>query len=335
MSNSNIIGVQFEEVGKIYYFDASRYPDLQPGDPVIVCTSRGLQLANITQVDLNIEELDLNSFKSVERPATPQDLLQRKSLKLKEEEMTVRIYKHLNEQGLSAIKVVSVEYSLDGDRLFILINSESSVNFSIKRLHQDIQNMDKNVQLEIRQIGPRDAAKLIGGMGACGLETRCCSKFLTEFESISIRMAKTQDISLTPSEITGMCGRLRCCLLYEYDQYVEAIKTLPRRRRKVLTPMGEGRVVQILPLRQSVIVDLPNIGPRQFTKEALDRAEKIEKGEVVPPLPKEETPPDVVVSRPEDQEVAREKESEKQNNRKKTSSRRRGRLSRHSKRQNK
>lgn len=334
MSHSNIIGVQFEQVGKIYYFDASRYSELQPGDPVIVRTSRGLQLANITQVNLDVKELDLNSFKSVERPATAQDLLQRKSLKLKEEEITKRILAHLNEQGLSAVKVVSVEYSLDGDRLFILLNSESSVNFNIKRLHQDIQTMDKDVQLEIRQIGPRDAAKLIGGMGACGMETRCCSKFLTEFSSISIRMAKTQDISLTPSEITGMCGRLRCCLLYEYDQYVEAIKTLPRRRRKVITPMGEGRVVQILPLRQSVIVDLPNIGPRQFSKEALDRAEKIEKGEAVPPLPEVETHPDVVVSRPEDQEVAREGDPQRQSSRKKASSKRRGRSSRRSKRRN-
>ena len=332
MSNNNIIGVQFEPVGKIYYFDASRYPDLQPGDPVIVSTSRGLQLAHITQVNLDVEALDLSSFKSVERPATAQDLLQRKSLKLKEEQITERIIAHLNEQDLSAVKVVSVEYSLDGDRLFILLNSESSVNFNIKRLHQDIQNMDKDVQLEIRQIGPRDAAKLIGGMGACGMETRCCSKFLTEFASISIRMAKTQDISLTPSEITGMCGRLRCCLLYEYDQYVEAIKTLPRRRRKVITPMGEGRVVQILPLRQAVIVDLPNIGQRQFTKEALDRAEKIEKGEAVPPLLEVEKKPDVVVSRPEDQEVVREDHAQKRTNRKKTSSKRRGRSSRRSKR---
>jgi cell fate regulator YaaT (PSP1 superfamily) len=334
MSNSNIIGVQFEQVGKIYYFDASRYPDLQPGDPVIVRTSRGLQLANITQVNLDIEALDLSSFKSVERPATAQDLLQRKALKLKEEEMTERILAHLIQQDLSAIKVVSVEYSLDGDRLFILLNSESSVNFNIKRLHQDIQNMDKDVQLEIRQIGPRDAAKLIGGMGACGMETRCCSKFLTEFASISIRMAKTQDISLTPSEITGMCGRLRCCLMYEYDQYVEAIKTLPRRRRKVITPMGEGRVVQILPLRQAVIVDLPNVGPRQFTKEALDRAEKIENGEEVPPLLDVDAKPNVVVSRPEDQEVIREQGTQKQLNRKKTSSKRRGRTSRRSKRRN-
>lgn len=285
MTQSNIIGVQFEEVGKIYFFDASRYPDLKVDDPVVVRTSRGLQLAKIIQVNIDQTDLDLNSFKSVERPATPKDLLNRKALELQEDEARETIREYLIENGLSGVKLVSVEYSLDGNRLFLLINSESSVTYNIKKVHQDIQKLFKDVELEIRQIGPRDAAKLIRGMGACGLETRCCSKFLTEFSSISIRMAKTQDISLTPSEITGMCGRLRCCLMYEYDQYVEAIKTLPKRKRKVQTPMGEGRVVQILPLRQAVIVDLPEIGPRQFTKEELDHAEKVARGEKVDPLP--------------------------------------------------
>ena len=280
MTQSNIIGVQFEEVGKIYYFNASRYPEIKVGDPIVVRTSRGLQLAKIIQVKIDEQNLDLNSFKSVERPATPKDLLTRKALAIEEEKAKEKIREHLIENRLSGIKVVSAEFSLDGNRLFLLINSESSVTYNIKKLHSDIQKLFKDVHLEIRQIGPRDAAKLIRGMGACGLETRCCSKFLTEFNSISIRMAKTQDISLTPSEITGMCGRLRCCLMYEYDQYVEAIKTLPKRKRKVQTPMGEGRVVQILPLRQSVIVDLPEIGPRQFTKEELDHAEKVAKGEI-------------------------------------------------------
>lgn len=334
MSHSNIISVQFEDVGKNYYFDASRYPDLKPGDPVIVRTSRGLQLANISQVHVDEKDLDLNSFKSVERPATPQDLLQRKALGIKEAEMIVRIREHLNANGLSAVKVISAEYSLDNNRLFVLLNCDTSVNFNIKKLHQDIQAMDKDASLEVRQIGPRDAAKLIRGMGACGLETRCCSKFLTEFSSISIRMAKTQDISLTPSEITGMCGRLRCCLLYEYDQYVEAIKTLPKRKRKVTTPMGEGRVVQVMPLRQSVIVDLPEIGPRQFTKKELDRAEKAAKGEEVTPLPEEKPATDVMVSRAEDQAVDRDNEPGKNDHHDSTSNRGRGRQSRRSNKRN-
>jgi cell fate regulator YaaT (PSP1 superfamily) len=323
MSNQYIIGVQFEEVGKNYYFDASRYPDLKPGDPVIVRTSRGLQLANITQVDLAVDDLEMNAFKAVERPATPQDLLQRQSLVIKEQEIVERIREHLKEQGLSAVKVLSAEFSLDGERLFILINNDTSVNVNAKRLQQEIKGMVKDVDVDLRQIGPRDAAKLIGGMGACGLEKRCCSQFLTDFASISIRMAKTQDISLTPSEITGMCGRLRCCLDYEYEQYVEAIKTLPKRKRKVITPMGEGRVIQILPLRQAVIVDLPNLGPRQFTKEELDRAERIANGEEVEPLPSVEPKPDTIVSRPEDQVITREKQPPQKPGHQ-TSSKRRG-----------
>jgi cell fate regulator YaaT (PSP1 superfamily) len=298
---------------------------------VVVETSRGLQLATISQVQLDEEDLEFSSFKSVEGPATSKDLLQRKANALKEEDVKEKIRAYLNESNLSAIKVISAEYSLDGKRLFILINSESSVNFNIKRLHQEIQKLVKGIHLEIRQIGPRDAAKLIKGMGACGLETRCCSKFLTEFSSISIRMAKTQDISLTPSEITGICGRLRCCLMYEYDQYVEAIKSLPKRRKKVLTPMGEGRVIQILPLRQSVIVDVPNIGPRQFTKEALDRAEKIHNGEEVPPLPDKEIKSEPIVSRPEDQDVSRiKKDRQSDRSRNDRSKNRRGRRSRRS-----
>jgi cell fate regulator YaaT (PSP1 superfamily) len=336
MNSRNIISVQFEEVGKQYFFEASRFPDLKVGDPVVVETSRGLQLATISQVHLDEEDLEFSSFKSVEGPATSKDLLQRKANALKEEDVKEKIRTYLNANNLSAIKVISAEYSLDGKRLFILINSESSVNFNIKRLHQEIQKLVKGIHLEIRQIGPRDAAKLIKGMGACGLETRCCSKFLTEFSSISIRMAKTQDISLTPSEITGICGRLRCCLMYEYDQYVEAIKSLPKRRKKVLTPMGEGRVIQILPLRQSVIVDVPNIGPRQFTKEALDRAEKIHNGEEVPPLPDKEIKSEPIVSRPEDQDVSRIKTDRRSDrSRPDRSKNRRGRRSRRSNQSNK
>jgi hypothetical protein len=190
--------------------------------------------------------------------------------------------------------------------------------------------MVKGVHLEIRQIGPRDAAKMIQGMGACGMEKRCCSQFLTQFSSISIRMAKTQDISLTPSEITGMCGRLRCCLSYEYDQYVEAIKTLPKRKKRIQTPMGEGRVIQILPLRQIVIVDIPEIGPRQFTREDLDRAEKMARGEKIAPVKAQESSKEVTMSRPEDQKVDRSNQNKQKKSKSRSSRRRRGRRSRKS-----
>ena len=124
----------------------------------------------------------------------------------------------------------------------------------LKTLKRDMQKKFSSPQVEMRQIGPRDVAKLLGGMGACGLETRCCSKFLTEFSPISIKMAKEQGISLTPTEITGMCGRLRCCLVYEYDQYVAARKELPKRNKRVVTPKGEGKVTDIIPMSNTIMV---------------------------------------------------------------------------------
>ncbi|NUM49291.1 MAG: hypothetical protein HUU38_31710 [Anaerolineales bacterium] len=129
---------------------------------------------------------------------------------------------------------------------------------------------------EFRLIGPRDVAKILGGMGACGLETRCCSTFLTEFSPVSIKMAKAQGIALTPSEITGMCGRLRCCLIYEYEQYVEARKTLPKLNKRVITPLGEGKVVNVLPLKQAVLVDVPEKGLTEFLKHEIEPWDEVE-----------------------------------------------------------
>jgi cell fate regulator YaaT (PSP1 superfamily) len=128
----------------------------------------------------------------------------------------------------------------------------------------------------MRQIGPRDVAKILGGMGACGLENRCCSMFLTEFSPISIKMAKEQGISLTPSEITGMCGRLRCCLVYEYEQYVEARKQLPKRGKRVVTPQGEGKVVDVFPLKGSVMVEFESGGHAEFVQMDLQPWDELE-----------------------------------------------------------
>jgi cell fate regulator YaaT (PSP1 superfamily) len=110
----------------------------------------------------------------------------------------------------------------------------------------------------------------MGGMGACGLETRCCTRFLTEFSSISIRMAKEQSVSLTPSEITGMCGRLRCCLIYEYQNYVDARQQLPKRNKMVKTPKGIGKVVDVNPLQALIFVEIPELGVVQFPKEEIE-----------------------------------------------------------------
>ena len=133
-----------------------------------------------------------------------------------------------------------------------MFSAEQKIDTTVlqKRLQRKFE-----ARIEMRQIGPRDVAKLLGGFGACGI-TRCCSTFLTDFSPISIKMAKAQGVSLNPSEITGMCGRLRCCLVYEYEQYVEARRQLPRRNKRVGTPHGEGRVLDQLPLRDAVLVEV-------------------------------------------------------------------------------
>ncbi len=263
MAQPFIVGIRFSAIGKIYHFDASSLTDLRVGDHVVVETSRGWQLGNVAQVVSNPESMQ-GGIKPINRRATPRDLLMRKMWQQKEADVITAGVRRVSELGLVGIKIVGAEYSFDGTRLSVFFSTESEEKVELKSLRPDIQKMFSPAQVELRQLGPRDVAKMLCGMGACGLETRCCSRFLMEFSSISIRMAKEQDISLTPSEITGMCGRLRCCLIYEYDQYVEARKRLPKRNKRVITPAGEGRVVDVSPLRETVIVELPEVGQREF-----------------------------------------------------------------------
>ncbi|MBL8098524.1 MAG: stage 0 sporulation protein [Anaerolineales bacterium] len=263
-----IIGVRFTKVGKIYHFDSSSLPDLRKGEHVIVDTTRGKHLGEVVQVLEEIPPKPEGGWKSVERRATPRDLLLQQSWKNKQTEAMINCRARASELGLlDTIKIVSAEYNYDGTRLAFLFSTDIEEKVDLKSLKKDMQELYPNKHIELRQIGPRDVAKLLGGMGACGIETRCCSKFLTDFSPISIKMAKEQGISLTPNEITGMCGRLRCCLIYEYEQYVEARKTLPKRNKKVITPKGEGKVIDVIPMSDKVVVliEVPNERPQQHT----------------------------------------------------------------------
>lgn len=232
------------------------------------------QVAQIVSEPISPPE---GSWKQIDRRATPRDLLLRISWQQKEAEVVETARKRAAELSLSGIKIVMAEYSFDGTRLTIFFSTEAEEKVELKSLRQDLQKKYSPAQVDLRQIGPRDVAKLMGGMGACGLETRCCTKFMTEFSSISIRMAKEQNISLTPSEITGMCGRLRCCLIYEYEQYLAARKNLPKKNKRVITPQGEGRVVEVLTLKEAVVVELPEVGLREFTKDQIQPADEYEK----------------------------------------------------------
>jgi cell fate regulator YaaT (PSP1 superfamily) len=266
----NIIGVRFTKIGKIYHFDSSTIPDMGVGEHVIVDTSRGRHLGEVVQLVKEPAERPEGGWRSVERRATPRDLLLLQSWQSKQTEAMINCRARASELGLTQLKIVAAEYNYDGSRLAFLFSTESDEKVDLKSLKRDMHDLYPNTHIEMRQIGPRDVAKIIGGMGACGLETRCCSMFLTEFSPISIKMAKEQGISLTPNEITGMCGRLRCCLIYEYEQYVEARNQLPKRNKRVVTPKGEGRVVDIIPMSNKVMVLIEAEEGKRFV-ETFDR----------------------------------------------------------------
>src|SRR3990172_274827 len=253
---TTIVGIRFHKLGKIYHFDATAHTErVHEGDFVLVSTARGRQIGQVVQF-VNEAQQPEGGWRSIERPASAQDMLLQQSWKSREPEALVVCRERAVQLALRGVKIVAAEYGYDGSHLTYLFSVEGEDKPELKSLRGDMQQRFVKSQVELRQIGPRGVARLIGGLGACGLPSRCCSKFLTEFSPISIKMAKAQGISLNPSEITGMCGRLRCCLIYEYEQYVQARAELPKRNKRVITPAGEGRVAEVLALKQSVIVAL-------------------------------------------------------------------------------
>lgn len=271
-----VVGIRFQKVGKVYHFDASSYPELQAGDFAIVDTSRGRQLGEVVQVLEHPQLPPEGTWKSIQRKATARDLVLRQLWQKKEVEAMINCRAKAAELKLEGVKVVAAEFSFDGSRLSFLYSTETGEKVELRALRNAMQRTYPRSRVEMRQIGPRDVAKILGGMGACGLETRCCSMFLTEFSPISIKMAKEQGISLTPTEITGMCGRLRCCLIYEYEHYVAARKQLPKRGKRVISPQGEGKVVDVFPLKDSALVDLGETGVHEFLREDLQPWDELE-----------------------------------------------------------
>ncbi|MBN1303757.1 MAG: stage 0 sporulation protein [Anaerolineales bacterium] len=277
---ANIIGVRFLPIGKVYHFYSDAVPDIKVSDYVIVETSRGHHLGEVVQLlEENPGSYD-GDLKKVERRATTADLLLQQTWRSRQTEAMINCRELASRLGLlNQIKIIAAEFNFDGSRLTIMYSSESEEKVDLKSLRRDLNKQYSKSQVDLRQIGPRDVAKIIGGMGACGIETRCCSRFLTDFSPISIKMAKEQGISLTPSEITGMCGRLRCCLIYEFELYVEARKKLPKRKKRVITPKGEGLVVDLYPLRDSVLVRLDsddnNASFQEFKREELEPWEEL------------------------------------------------------------
>ena len=246
-----IVGIRFKRAGKVYYFDPAGI-DLEINDYVIVETSRGQELAKVVIAPRQVLANEATGpLKPVMRKAEPGDVKHAEELENKAEKALIECGKMIGELQLP-MKLLSAEYNLDGSRLTFLFSAEERVDF--RELVRQLTKQFK-VRVELRQVGTRDEAKLIGGFGRCG-RPLCCMSFISEFDPVSIRMAKDQDLPLNPMKISGVCGRLMCCLGYESEQYRAMKEKLPKVGQQVSTSMGEAKVVGSNPLKETVLVEL-------------------------------------------------------------------------------
>lgn len=214
MNDKRVVGVRFKRAGKIYYFDPGD-ATLANGDTVIVETIRGTEAAEVVATDRSVPESALNQpLRPVIRKATSEDLAQVEENRRKEKEALRICAEKVAEHGLD-MDLVGADYTFDRAKLIFYFTSEGRVDF--RQLVRDLSSHFKT-RIELRQIGVRDEAKMLGGLGPCGRQLCCCT-FLSEFQPVSIRMAKKQDLSLNPTKISGLCGRLMCCLRFESEQY--------------------------------------------------------------------------------------------------------------------
>jgi cell fate regulator YaaT (PSP1 superfamily) len=254
-----IVGVRFKRAGKVYYFDPVGV-DLKGYDYVVVQTARGIELGQVTIAPKQVEASDLTAeLKPIMRKASEDDVKRAQSFADKEANAMAECTKLIEKFNLK-MKLVSAEYNLDGTRLTFYFTADERVDF--RELVRELTAYFKT-RIELRQIGPRDQAKLVGGLGRCG-RALCCVSFLSEFNPVSIKMAKEQDLPLDPMKISGVCGRLQCCLAYENTQYHEAKMLLPRRGQKVKTPDGVGIVIGGNPLRERVLVEMESQAEAEF-----------------------------------------------------------------------
>ena len=248
-----VIGVRFKDSGKIYHFDPGDVP-LAVGDWAIVETARGPELGRIAAapVDLPPAEL-LGEIKPVLRRAAQADMDNLAHLQQYLDEALAICAERVVEHKLP-MQLVKAEYNFDGSRLTFFFTSDKRVDF--RGLVRDLARTF-HTRIELRQVGPRDEAKLLGGIGPCG-RPLCCSTFLPDFARVSIKMAKDQDLPLNPVKISGVCGRLLCCLSYEHEQYLDIKAELPARGAWVQTPEGPGEVIAVNVVRETVTVELTN-----------------------------------------------------------------------------
>jgi cell fate regulator YaaT (PSP1 superfamily) len=234
------IGVRFKKVGKIYYFSPANL-DIHCGDKVIVETIRGVECGEVVLADREIEEKSLNSpLKTVIRVATAKDFEVIERNKKKEKDAFGICEEKIKKHGLK-MDLVDVECTFDNNKLLFYFTAENRVDF--RELVKDLASVFRT-RIELRQIGVRDEAKMLGGLGICG-QPFCCSRFLGEFQPVSVKMAKEQSLSLNPTKLSGTCGRLMCCLKYESEAYEDLLKTTPKCGAYVKTSDGKGVVTDV------------------------------------------------------------------------------------------
>ncbi|HID62015.1 MAG TPA: stage 0 sporulation protein [Anaerolineae bacterium] len=265
-----VVGVRFRRAGKIYYFDPTGFEDLEVGTYVIVDTARGEDVGQVVVAPRQVaDDKVVGQLKGILRRAEPWDLLQMQHFRDREEQALEKCRQKIAEYGLP-MKVVKAEYNFDGSRLVFYFTAEKRVDF--RKLVRELAKTFRS-RIELKQIGVRDEAKMIGDLGRCG-RPLCCASFLCEFNPVSIKMAKQQDLPLSPMEISGVCGRLLCCLAYENDYYAEVKKKLPRVGDVVVTSHGAGKVVGINVLKETLSVELDSEATVEISAKELVTDEK-------------------------------------------------------------
>ena len=250
---AKVIGVQFQKNGKVYYYDPAAFSP-KTGEYVIVETERGIDLAEVVLDNFAFEPAENEPpLKKMIRSATDADILCATENRMKEQEAFQVCQRKIQEHQLE-MKLVSVEYAFDGSKVLFYFTANGRVDF--RSLVKDLASVFKT-RIELRQIGVRDEARMLGGLGPCGRPI-CCKAFLNDFQPVSIKMAKEQNLSLNPTKISGVCGRLMCCLKYEQDQYEAVRKKMPRMGREIATPDGHGTVTELNVVKETVSVRITN-----------------------------------------------------------------------------
>ena len=263
---TEIIGVRFKELGKVYSFDPHGTP-VQLGQKVIVETARGIELGEVALANKMVEDSEIVSpLKGLVRVATEEDLRRAEQHRQKEKEAFAICSECIEKHDID-MHLVDAEYTFDGAKLMFYFTSDGRVDF--RELLKELARIFRT-RIELRQIGVRDEAKMLGGIGICG-RPFCCSSFLEEFQPVSIKMAKEQSLSLNPMKISGACGRLMCCLKYEQAAYEDLTKRVPPVGSLVETPDGRGVVTEATLLRERVKVHLdsaPDQPPAEYQANA-------------------------------------------------------------------